>query len=90
MSRVGGVSGEKGGCVDVTGDPRWNVFVSSLKKKGYFQVSFVVKLFNYYSLPPRELGKHAHVLLGRVGRIKAVQPVTGNSKRLLSEQHRES
>lgn len=39
VSRVGGVSGEEGGCMDVTGDPRWNVFVSSLKKKGYFQVS---------------------------------------------------
>ena len=42
MSRVGGVSREEGVHVDVTGDPRWNVFLSSLKEKGYFQVSFIV------------------------------------------------
>lgn len=42
MSRVGGVSGEEGVRVDVTGDPRWNVFLSSLKEKGYFQVSFIM------------------------------------------------
>ena len=43
MSRVGGVSGEEGACVDVTGDPRWNLFLSSLKKKGYFQVNLIVQ-----------------------------------------------
>ena len=38
MSQVEG-DGER--LVDVTGDPRWNTFVQSLKDKDYFQVTIL-------------------------------------------------
>ena len=42
LARVGGVSvKEEGRSSEVTGDPRWNNFVGSLKERGYFQVSLV-------------------------------------------------